>query len=243
MLMFLDDTEIQKLERELKLFNDRGMPFATLDTLNRAVVGGQKRLQHGGLKKDFTLRNKWTKGSIQVRRARGLVIDAQAAELGSAAEYLAEQEEGFTRRARRKHGVPVPTAYAGGQGASRARTRPVRKPMRWSNIHLSSRARLGKTKKQQNVRAVQEAVKTGNRFAFLEFKKKKGIYRVIGGSKKTKRGWPEGARLKLVWSLTHRTTTTKPHRWLGPESEIVEAMIPMLYRRALLKQLKRAGFA
>ena len=243
MLLFLDDAEIRKLERELKLFNDRGLPFATLEALNRSVIGGQKRLQHGGLKKDFTLRNKWTAGSVQIRRARGLVIDNQAAELGSAAEYLAEQEEGFTRRARRKHGVPVPTAYAGGQGASRARTRPVRKPMRWSNIHLKSRAKLGKTKQQQNVRAVQEAVKSGNRFVFLEFKKKKGIYKVIGGSKKVKRGWPGNAKLRLVWSLTHRTTTTKPNKWLGPESETVSAMMPELYRRALLKQLKRGGFA
>lgn len=240
MLMQIEDEQIRTLERDLKIAASHAFPFATLDALNRAVAGAQIQIRRH-LDQRMTLRNQWTKGSIQIRKARGLDVERQAAEVGSAAEYMAEQEEGFTRRARGRHGVPIPTSAASGQPKARPRRRKVSKSMRLANIHIAKHRGLGVNQKQRNVRSVQEAVKTGKRFVFLEFKTKKGIYKVMGGSKKVKRGWPKGASLRLVWSLSKRTVTTPKHQWLDPELDTVVGKIPELYRRALTKQLKRLG--
>ena len=233
-----DTDEIKKLEADLKRYAKEAFPFATLDTLNRAVMGAQHQIrQHLGRR--FTIRNQWTKGSIQFRKARGLDVDSQSAQIGSIQEYMAEQEEGFSRRAKGKHGVPVPTSAAAGQPGAKPRTKTLRKAMKLANISLAKHRGLGVNRKQRNVRQVQEAIATKKRFVFLQFKKTKGIYKVIGGSKKTKRGWPKGATLRLVWTMTHRIITTKKHIWFGPEIDKIEKRMPEMYRRALTKQLKR----
>ena len=238
MLMNIDDRQIDNLERDLKRFSKRAYPFATLETVNEAVKNAQVEIR-AHLRNRMTLRNKWTAGSVQIRKARGLKVESQAAEVGSMQEYMKEQEEGFTRTAKGKHGVPVPLPYAAGQGDAKRRTRTVRAAHRLAAIQFGTHKALGVNRKQRNVRSVQEAVKSGKRYVFLQFKQKKGIYKVVGGSKKVKRGWPKGARLRLVWSLTNRSYNVKAHVWMEPEVDKIVDRMPELYRQALTNQLKR----
>lgn len=238
MLMNIDDRQIDQLERDLKRFAKTAYPFATLETLNEAVKHARIEIR-ANLRNKMTLRNKWTAGSIQIRKARGLKVESQAAEVGSMQDYMREQEEGFTRTAKGKHGVPVPMPYAAGQGNARQRTKTVRAAHRLARIQFGTHRALGVNRKQRNVRSVQEAVKTGKRYVFMQFKQKKGIYKVIGGTKKVKRGWPKGARLRLVWSLTNRTYNVKAHVWMKSEVDRTREIVPELYRKALTNQLKR----
>jgi len=234
----VQDEQILKLEQKLKWLAKDAVPFATLKTLNQAVAVVQGRVK-ATLPKKFTLRNQWTAGSIQIRKARGLDIDRQAAQVGSTALYMAEQEEGFTRRGRGKHGYPVPTAYAGGEGAAKKRTRPIRKAFRMSSIRLARVPRGGLSREQRNVIAVKEAIATRKRFAYLDNGRDKGIYKITGGRSTKKSGWPKGATPHLVWSLSRKVIMTKPHRWFGYHLDRVNEFVPTLYRRALANQLKR----
>ena len=238
MLMFLDDGEIQKLERELKLLNDRGLPFATLEALNKSVQTARNRIR-GDLSRKFEIRNRWTVGSIQYRNARGLVIADQAAEVGSMAEYMAEQEEGFTRRAKGKHGVPIPTPFAGGQGNAPKRTRVVRKAMRLGSIRLPRLRDAGMSRKERNVVAMKEAIRTKKRFVFLNTPGSKGLYKVKGGRKSKKDISLKGVKLDLVWSLERKTVRTRAHSWLHYQSVKTEKLLPEFYRRALERQVGR----
>lgn len=233
-----DDRDLEKLERELETFNDRGLPFATLEALNKSVQTARNRIR-ADLPRKFQIRNKWTVGSIQHRNAKGLVIAAQAAEVGSAAEYMAEQEEGFTRRSRRKHGAPVPTAFAGGEGQASKRTKVIRRAMRMSSIRLARIRDGAMSRKQRNVVAIKEAIRTKKRFVFMDTPGSKGIYKVQGGRKLKSGVKLKGVRLNLVWSLERKAIRTRPHSWLEYQSIKTEKLLPVFYRRALERQLER----
>jgi hypothetical protein len=205
----LDLKDIDDLENELKTFAKRSYPFATKQALNATAWGARKQAQRI-IGERFIERNKWTRGSIRVEQAR-------------------------------KHGVPIPTAYAAGQEGQQPRTKVPRRPNRLSSIKFNRSRARGKTRKQRILLSVREAVQTGRRFRFIDFggDKSKGIMRVLGGRKGTKKGWPKGARLKMVYSLKDRAVRIPKTPWLDPA---VEAEMPRMrehFRQALIFQLRR----
>jgi len=250
-----DTDSVENLERDLRYVAEQTFPRVVQYTLNRAAFGARKRIQ-AELKNKMELRNKWTAGSIQYRQAQRGRIDGMASEVGSAAEYMRRQESGFTERAGGRWGVPIPTSYAAGQEGAQPRTKLVRKANRLQRIKLKTKwrgvtigagygakggTRKARTDKQRNVRSVQIAVTSGARFIFLKFPRRRGIFRVVGGRKKFKKGWPDGAKLKMVYDLTSRSVTVRPHPWLEPEVEKTIGDLPKIYRRVLLRELKRLG--
>ena len=238
MLFDIDDTEIRNLEKDLRTFAARAFPFAVRDALNRAVFGSQAEIRQE-LKRRMVLRNKWTQGSIRVDTAKGTRVERFAAAVGSVEEYMADQEEGFARKGR-KHGVAIPTSYSAGQMGARPRTRRPRKANRMASIAITKHRLLGGNDKQRNVVSVLEAIKSGNRFVFLRFNSgRKGIFKVVGGNRRQGRGWPKGAKLRMVWDLSSRTVHTKAHKWLDPKVDDMVRKMPELYRRALKEQLRR----
>ena len=173
----IDDRQIQQFERDLRRYAKEAMPFAVRDALNRAVFGSQAEIRQE-LKRRMVLRNKWTQGSIQVDTAKGVRVERFAAAVGSVEEYMAEQEEGFTRRGR-KHGVPIPTSYAVGQRGARPRTKTMgfNHRHRLKRIAIAKHGLKGGDDKQRNVVSVLEAVKSGNRFVFLRFNS--GVFNLL----------------------------------------------------------------
>lgn len=232
----LDTDEIKQLESDLKHFASRSLPFATKHTLNTFAWGSRKRalvqMPH-----QFTLRNKWTERSIMVHPTRSLRISQQESAVGSTQEYMAEQEFGSTEVAKGKHGVPIPTSYAAGQGHSKHRTRVVRAASRLARIQF--RKTRGKNKKQRMVLAVRNAVATGRRHVFIDFGRRKGILKVIGGSKRVKRGWPGNARLEMVHDLTHKSVTTPASPWMEHATTLPPEFIHRTYKEALEFQINR----
>jgi len=240
MLMLIDDADVIKFERELRETARHLMPKATASALNKAVSNAQYEIRKH-LGKRMVLRNKWTQGSIQTNHAYGRNMALQAAEVGSAMDYMRQQEEGVALTSTGKHGYPVPTGYAGGQMGKRPRTKLVRKPMKMANIALRSHKSAGRTDKQRNVRSAQEAVRTGQRFVFLSYPRRKGIFKIVGGRKGTKRGWPKGAKLRLVWEMSRRVRRVPKNEWLEPQVKKTIDMLPGFYVHAILEQLAKHG--
>lgn len=237
----VQNKDIKRLERDLKTFADRALPFATRNTLNNAAFAAQK-IARADIKRDFVNRNKFTVQSIRVEMARGLNIRAQKSEIGSIADYMETQEFGGQKRGK-KEGVAITTSFAAGQGiGNKNRTRLATRRNKLENIRLRKTVR-GKNRKQTNLLKVREAVKTGRREVFLDFGggRRKGIFRVVGGRKNSQRGWPKGAKIRMLHDMTNKVVTIKKSPWLKPSFDEAQRMIPAFYADALRFQLRRRG--
>lgn len=241
----INDDDIKQLESDLKTFAARAFPFATRNTIHSAAVAA-RFIAVDIVKNKMTNRNAFTRQSIQFNPSKAnqitLRVSNQAAFVGSTADYMEVQEFGDTKVKTGKHGVAIPTSEASGEGPKAfPRRRLPRRANKMTNIKLTKRRRIPKNRKQATLFKVQDAVTTGKRFVFLDLGKRQGIFRVIGGRKKFKRGWPVGAKLRMIHDLT-RTSVTIPKRpWLAPTVDKAEKLIPNLYRRALEFQARRQG--
>jgi len=243
----IDKTDLEWLENAVDRIGDRALPIATQRTLNDAAFETRKT----GVaiaKHIFTMRNKDAERSIQVTKAfPSRNIGRQQSEVGSVREYMAEQEEGFTKQSTGKHGIPVPTPGAAGQPGAHHRTKAIRRQNLLGNIRvargLAGAYRNSYTNRRQRmVRMAQDAVELGHRVIFIKRmngKKLQGFYRVIGG-RRTKRGWPEGAKLQFIYQIKDKSITTEPHPWLAPATKMVsERVLRQRYIHHLNAQLER----
>ena len=237
----IDNKSIKRLESDLKAFAHKALPFATRNTLNMAAFDGQKE-SRSTISRDMVERNKFTKQSIRVVQAKTLNIKRQESIVGSTAGYMEDQEFGATKLSKGRHGVSIPTAYSAGQDGQKPRTKLPRRPNRLGVLKLRRaglKGRKAKNRKQAILFKVQDAVTTGKRHVFLDLGKTEGIFRVVGGRKAFKRGWPKGAKLKMVHDMTRKSVTIKPRPWLKPSVDRTAERIPGFYRESLVFQLKR----
>lgn len=236
----IDNKSIKRLEADLKAFAHRALPFATKSTLNMAAFDAQKEAR-ATVSAKMVERNKFTRQSIRVDQAKTLNVRRQESAVGSIAEYMADQEFGGVKASKGKHGVAIATSFSAGQQGQRPRTRLPRKPNKLANIRLKRGKRTPANKRQRTLFAVQDAVSSGNRTVFLDLGRTKGIFRVVGGRKGFKRGWPKGARLKMLHDMSNKSVRIPRNPWLAPATKRTEKKIPGFYRKAIIFQLKRKG--
>ena len=124
----MDKRPIEALENDLDKFHDRALPYAVRDTLN-TLAYETSRIAKKNADRLMVMRNTYTSRSIQFERAQGLKVDQMKSAAGSLQEYMREQEEGFTRHRKGKHGVPVPTSFAAGQQGAVPRSKPIRRQL------------------------------------------------------------------------------------------------------------------
>lgn len=236
--MFTIDTrQIERLEKDLIKLRAKAIPFATKETINRAAFETRKVAQ-GNIREDMTNRNQFTDNSVRVDQARTLDIRKQEAIVGSIADYMETQEFGGS-----KTNPSIATGYSAGQQGARPRTRLPRKPNKLANIKLKRSLRKAKNKKQALIFKVQDAVMTGDRTFHHNFEGgKEGIFRVLGGSKSFKRGWPKGARLKMLHDMSRKSVAIPKKPWLLHATNTVTPQLNKFYASALRSQLKRHGF-
>ncbi len=238
-MITFDDRNIKRFEKDLLRAKRHAFPHAIRGTLNSAAFEAQRETR-SNIRSDLQVRNQWTERSIRVERVKGLRIDSMQSVTGSDAAYMRRQEFGGVRRSEGAQGVPIPTSYSAGLGRSTPRTRLPRRPNTLRQIQLKGRkGRNPRTAKQRTLLAVQQAVSTGHRVIFLELGRTRGIFRVTGGRKTFKSGWPTGAKLEMVWDMSRRTVSNSPTPTLGPAVDHVIPRMPVHYRAALLHQLKR----
>lgn len=245
MKISVDTRDFRTLESHLKTFKASAHPFATKAMLNKTAFEAQdiarKRLRFG-----FVLRNKHAIQSIRVNPTKTLRVNQQAAVIGSTADYMETQEFGGTNVKKGRHGVVLPTSFSAGQSEkSRPRFKLARPSNKLRRLRLSrgSTRPTGqpKDRKQAFLFKVQDAISSGGRVFFHKGQRGRatGIYRVKGGRKGFKRGWPKGARVKLLHRIEHTAYTIPRKPWLGPTVDVARKRMPRLYTDALRFQLKR----
>jgi len=236
----INTKDVDEFEDHLLTFGERAFPFATKNTVNSAAFKAREIAQKDIRVKMIT-RNKHTERSVQVEQSRTLVVSRQSATVGSIADYMKTQEFGGTKRKTGSEGVAIPTSYSAGQGEQEPRTKLPRKPNNIPNIKLQRRGRKAKSRKHAIVIKMQDAISTGKRLIFLDLGRKKGIFRVIGGSRNFKRGIPRGAKLRMVYDMSEQSVTIPRNPTLQPAVDRTSILMPDLYIKALKFQLQRQG--
>lgn len=222
----INTTDVKQLESDLKTFKARALPFATKATINRGAFETQKAARQN-VRNDMVNRNKFSVQSIQVDQAKTLNIRQQEAAVGSIADYMEVQEFGGT-----KSKTVLPTSYSAGQGQNaQPRTRLPRKPNKLANIKLSGKGKRGKSKMQRNLIAIKQAAESGQKFVYLELRRVKGIFRVVGGKRRPK--------IKMVYNLDRKSVRVPATPWLAPAVEKIRPQMQKFYADALTFQLKR----
>lgn len=228
----IDDKEIKEFEADLKTFARKAYPFATKNTINEAAFIAQ-RFARQDVNKKMIQRNNFTIKSIQVEKSRTLNVSRQAATVGSTADYMETQEFGGIKSKKGSQGVAIATSYSAGQGRGAVRTRLPRKANTLEDIKLRKRGGKTLSRRQRSSMQIKAAATTGKRFVFLDLGRKKGIFRVIGGVR--------NAKIHMVHDMTEQSVTIPRNPWLKPAVDDVQKIIPSLYKRSLVFQLKRHG--
>lgn len=236
----VDLRDVERLERELLFFARRSYPFAVRKTLNDLAWQTRKNYQEQISQKLIT-RNQFTMRSVLVDRATGVSVPRMRSVAGSIAPYMDIQEFGGVDRGGPGKNKPIATGYSAGQEGQIPRTRLPRKPNKLQNIRLNRRRRVPKTRKQALLYHVQDAVVFGPRVFYFDFGRRKGIFRVVGGARGFKRGWPRGAKLKMLWDLSNPTVNIPSTPMLAPAVTDSISRADYIYSRALAEQLSRRG--
>jgi hypothetical protein len=231
-----DDTNIKRMERDLQTFARRAVPFATRTTLTRTAFEARNDWQEQ-IDKNLINRNQWTRRSVRVEQARGLDVDTMEARVGSIADYMETTEEGGTESGQ-TGAHSIPTSYAAGQKGQRPPTRVARRRYRMPNIRIESQPDKQYASRAQEIYLkMLMAVRSGQRFIFMEDGSTRGIYEVKG--RVNARGALTNVKVNMVQDLSRRSVTISPTPTLQPALDIVGPKISGIYREAVLEQLKR----
>lgn len=229
-----DDKDIQRLEKQLNKFNAVAVPIAIERTLVDTGFDGMRAAKRN-VNEQFTLRNKFTEKSIRVDKtfAKARDVNKKQVILGSVAEYMAQLELGGIKKATGRHGVPIPTAQASGEGdVATPKRRLPRAANRLNRVRYGKKS-INKTRRQRNVALVKQAKAEGDKFVFLETSRSKGIYSVRGTKRKPK--------IKMLYDLSKKSYTINKQPWLMPASLEAVKRQPGNYRRNLEQQIRRNG--
>jgi hypothetical protein len=232
-MLKIDLKDFEKAAKDLKTFADKAVPFAVRNALNSGAFEGRK-LWQAEMGDEFILRNRFTANSIRIDKATGFRVNTMSATLGSVAPYMRTQEFGGRKAGGGRHGMPIPTSVAAGQGmGTNPRTKLVRGPNKLGAIQLTSRGRGTGHRRQRNAVAIAQATKAGNKYVFLELENSKGLFKITGGRRKP--------RIVMVWDISKRSLIIPPSPTLGPTLKRLEPKMLSIHYQALLEQLKRHG--
>jgi len=226
----LDDRSLKNLEKDLRAFKFKALPFVTKQTLNDMAFDGRKEMRRQ-IGRKMVERNKWTRGSVAVNKAKTLILRSQSSEFGSSEEYMVLQEYGGTERGKGGSALSIPTGYAAGQEGTRPRTRLPRKAHKMRNIKLTRLRQRGASKKQQNFLKVREAKKRGIRYIFMDLGRRKGVFRLLGSKHKPK--------VKMVADISHKVIRIPATPTMRPAANYAQRRSDEHYRKNMIYQLRR----
>lgn len=218
--------EIRLFERALGVLRKRGVPFAVRDAINQQAFTAQK-LWRRKMSAEFILRNRWTQGSVRVKKAHTLKISRMESRVGSLADYMKESELGGVTRGGK---TSIPSSSAAGQAkGSKPRMRLVRGANKIAAITLK-RPRH-RNRKVRNLISIRRARKTSKRHVFLELSSSRGIFKVGGGKK--------NPTIRMHWDLSGKGVRTPATPTLGPTVLRVKRRSERFYELAFKKQVRR----
>lgn len=218
MIFKVDDRDISQLIDDLQVLYKRAIPFAIGQTVNKNAFMAQ-RFAREKIADEFVNRNRFTQQSVQVDRNKEMRnVGAMRAIVGSTQDYMADQEFGAVASNRPSgKGHAIATPYSAGQGSAARRTRPVRRKNRRGSLNLSKRRLNGLSKKVEAMVRIREAVEKGKRDVYLDFGRTKGLFRVVGGRRGTKKGRGlRSARIRMIYNMERQSVTLQKRPWLLP---------------------------
>jgi hypothetical protein len=223
---------LDKMQRDLETMAKRAVPYAARETLNGLAFAARKIWQEE-MRSSLTLRNQFTERRALVERATGSRMSSMQAILGHTEDYVRRLEEGKGERAQRS-GLPIATEAAAGQAKGSlpsGRKRAVRKSLVIRVLGKLKRQPNSLPRKVRNARAVRDAIKSGNRLAYLQLDKRRGIYKVMGGKKRP--------TIRKLYDLTKRATPRPRIPTLQRSIDQALKQGPAIAETALLRQLQR----
>jgi hypothetical protein len=225
---------LDAMQRELETIAKRSVPFAARETVNSLAFEGRAAWQDE-MRQALTLRNRFTERRALVDRARTLRMSAMEARLGHTEDYMRLLEHGKPEKASKRFRA-IPTEAAAGQAKgslSGGRKKAVRPSAIITRLgSLKVRGASARSRKANNARAVQGAIRTGRRLALLDLGRGKGIYRIMGGKRRPK--------IVKLYDLSRRRTPVPRTPTLERALARALAKGPALAHAALSKQLTRA---
>jgi hypothetical protein len=225
-------TDLHGYVKALRSLSERHEKIAIQQTINDLVWEARRRwIQE--MQSSFTLRNRWTVGSIRVETAQQSSVDRIRAVIGSVALYMSLQEHGGSKFGTGKHGVRIPTNAAAGQSGGGKRTRPVRGAYRMASIDMAIDPFTGGTIKKRVARSIARARAQGKRFIFLKDGASYGIYKLASMSK--------GAKMTKLWSMGKTSVHISSQPTLDRASTAAMKTLPHRWNVRLRERLTKCG--
>lgn len=238
----LDTSEHREYSRKLHLMSSVALPNAVRYTLDRMAYQTMRKAR-SGLRDHFTIRNTWTSRSIAYDKVgTSNNIDRMESATGSRLAYMREQEEGIDRPASGKHGEPIQTTEASGEGQAGVRRKRVLKRFYLSRLkvakNLHSQAKSiqrhkgfkGRGRSQSQTLAIMINLARKQRLRFVFWRApsgKRGLFRI------------DGDRLPMIYDLTETRIRSDERHWLTEPSADVAETVYEIYGKALRFQLYR----
>lgn len=242
-MLELDTKELKKAQHRLERKAKDGVAWAIRRTLDEMAFQGRREYVRAA-KKQMTLRNANTVRSIQFTKVKTMVIEHMESRYGSVENYMDLQERGGVERAKGKEGVAIPTNVAAtGSESSAKRLKDVRANMRVSRVQLRNKRIKGRSQGVRNKRKVVDAVKSGKRYIYMDLGRRKGIFRVKGGSKARKLHPSHGvigARVQMIHDLTRKSVSIPKNPMMARTHTTMRRRFDALASKNLTQQLRRA---
>lgn len=234
---------LQELEKDLRVFSKKSIPYATRHTINRTAFKARESMQ-GEIRNKMISRNTFTERAVRVEQTRSLIIDQQEATTGSVAPYMDKQEFGGVSRKPGKYGTVIPTSWAAGQEGANPRTKLPRGQKNIRNIQITKRKAAKFRGKKQKARALAfQAANKGDKYVFLDGanygQSGPAIFRIWGRSRV--RGRFQNFKLRMAYSFDRNPTPISKLATLDPAVTEAEKHMPEFYREALQEQIRRNG--
>jgi len=226
----IDLSKAKRLERELKGFANKAYPYATRSAINGYAFKARDMAKQT-INETMVLKNRYTERSIRVNKTNSLQISSQEASIGSLLDYMETQEFGGTKRSQGKYGTPLATSYSAGQTGQR--TKLPKRMNRMANLVLARKGIKAKNRRQRNLIAIQQAVKSGNKVAYLDLGTKKGLFRITG--KKS------ALNVRMLYDLSHKSVRIPANKWLQKSIDKTLPFMEDIYIKALQFQIDKHG--
>jgi hypothetical protein len=211
--------------QDLKKLSTVAIGFAVAQAMTDVARQAEREWKQE-LSERFTLRNRWTQGSIRSIGAKPVPGGTTHSTVGSMAPYLRTQEDGGTLHGKNGGAKSIPVDWA---RVGKSHAKLVAKPNQARNIDLlPGRA---KSSRRRNASAITQATRKGRKYVFLEKGNKRGIFKLTGGKKNPK--------LNLVQTLSHDSVRIKRASTMEPAAMTAVKFAPQAYRSAFSYQLYR----
>lgn len=208
-------------KRDVKRFDDairKQLPFAVARALTMTAAQARDEVR-ADLSKSFTLRNKFTVGSIRYKRAEKRDWPNSYSVVGSISAYLSQHEEGGTKQSGAKAGA-IPKGIRRSDRSLVSRTK-------WPGKILPAGVKIpggGRTK----------GATKGSRSKPMPF-----LLQERGGVGVYVRVGRRGRRLRRLYRLTKQPSRIKATHWLtGPTERVVRSRLASNFQTALEDALK-----